>query len=162
MDVRALLGRAGLADPQDVKAVTPVTGGSISDVFMVTLVKGGTLVVKTVPEAPAGMFAAEADGLDAIGQRLRVPAVLGIERAWLALEALRPCPDGPAPGFWAEAGRSVAALHALRGDRYGWPSDNWLGRLPQHNGWCDDGHEFFAARRILRYLDEPKVAAALG
>jgi fructosamine-3-kinase len=161
MDVRAVLGRAGLADPDDVTAVTPISGGSISEVSMVRLAGGSTVVVKTVPRAPAGLFAAEADGLAAIGQRLRAPAVLGAGQDWLVLEALGPCPVGPAADFWAEAGRAVAALHGLAGPRYGWPSDNWLGRLPQRNGWCDDGHEFFATRRILRYLDEPKVAAAL-
>jgi fructosamine-3-kinase len=41
------------------------------------------------------------------------------------------------------------------GQRFGWPQDGWLGLLPQRNAWCDDGHEFFAVRRLLRYLSEP-------
>ena len=146
----------------DVAEVTQLAGGSISDVRLVRLASGMALVVKTAPQAPPGMYAAEAAGLDAIGQLLRTPAVLGTGPHWLALEALGPCPDGPAPGFWAEAGRRVAALHGLACPRHGWPSDNWLGRLPQRNAWSEDGHEFFADRRILRYLSEPQAAAALG
>ncbi|MGI9007174.1 MAG: fructosamine kinase family protein [Streptosporangiaceae bacterium] len=160
-DIRALLGQAGLAEPGSVAAVTPLAGGSISDVSLVRLATGRTLVVKTAPQAPAGMFAAEAAGLDAIGRTVRTPAVLGGGPGRLALEELGPCPEGPAPGFWAEAGRAIARLHGVPGDRYGWPSDNWLGRLPQRNDWSEVGHEFFATRRILRYMSEPTVTAAL-
>jgi fructosamine-3-kinase len=161
MGVRDLLGEAGLADPADVAAVTHLAKGCVSDASLVRLSSGQAMVVKTAPEAPAGMFAAEVAGLDAIRQRLRAPAVFGAGPSWLALEALGPCPDGPAELFWAQAGRSVAGLHLVAGERFGWPADNWLGRLPQRNEWSDDGHEFFANHRILRYLDEPKVAETL-
>ena len=160
-EVRGLLGPAGLADPADVAAVTPLPRGCVSDASLVRLRSGAQLVVKTAPQAPDGMFAAEAAGLEAIGKHVRAPAVLGAGPSWLALEALGPCPDGPAELFWAEAGRRVAGLHQVTGERYGWPMDNWLGRLPQRNAWSDDGHEFFANHRILRYLDEPKVAETL-
>lgn len=161
-DMRALLGQARLADPADVAAVTPLARGCVSDASLVRLASGAELVVKIAPQAPAGMFAAEVAGLETIGKRLRTPHVLGAGPHWLALEALGPCPAGPAPGFWAEAGRLIAGLHKVTGERYGWEADNWLGRLPQVNAWSDDGHEFFATRRILRYLTEPKVGEALS
>ena len=47
-------------------------------------------------------------------------------------------------------------------DRFGWQRDNWLGRRLQSNAWTDDGHEFFARHRLLRWVGEPKVEAALG
>jgi fructosamine-3-kinase len=46
------------------------------------------------------------------------------------------------------------------GTRFGWHHDGWLGRLRQENAWTDDGHEFFAQHRILRWLSEPLVRAA--
>jgi fructosamine-3-kinase len=128
---------------------------------MVRLAGRPALVVKTADDPPDGMFAAEAEGLAAMGGPLRTPAVIGVARRSLVLEALDPCPQGPAAGFWAGAGRDIARLHDVRGARYGWQADGWLGRLPQRNAWSDDGHEFFATHRILRYLEEPKVAAAL-
>ena len=129
---------------------------------MVRLADDTALVVKTVEDAPDGMFAAEADGLEALSGPLRTPVVIDARPGWLVLEALDPCPTGEAGDFWAAAGRAIARLHGIGGQRFGWQSDGWLGRLPQRNAWCDDGHEFFAARRVLRYLQEPIVAAALA
>ncbi len=142
-------------------AVSPLADGAISTLWRVRLTDGSSLVLKTSAAPPGGMFAAEADGLAALSRRLRTPAVLSAGPRWLVLEALRPCPPGPAPDFWVAAGRAIADLHGLGGQRFGWPSDGWLGLLPQRNAWSDDGHEFFSARRILRYLGEPRVEAAL-
>jgi fructosamine-3-kinase len=46
-------------------------------------------------------------------------------------------------------------------DRFGWERDNWLGRCRQENAWTADGYEFFAERRLLRWLAERRVQAAL-
>ncbi len=161
-DVRQLIAAAGIAEPAAVAEVDALAGGSVGSVWRARLTDGSSLVVKTAAAAPDGMFAAEADGLAALSQRVRTPAVLSAGPRWLVLEALGPCPPGPAPDYWAAAGRAIAALHGLGGQRFGWPSDGWLGLLPQRNAWSEDGHEFFAVRRILRYLGEPKVEAALG
>jgi fructosamine-3-kinase len=76
------------------------------------------------------------------------------------MSALNPViPD--TPGFWERAAQSIAALHEVTGPRYGWHRDGTLGRLVQENAWDDDGFRFFAERRVLRYLREPKVEAIL-
>jgi fructosamine-3-kinase len=107
------------------------------------------------------MFLAEAQGLEAIGatSSLVTPKVLHAGPRHLVLEALCPFPDSTC--FWEEAGRAVATLHANQGPAHGWPQDNWLGLLPQHNGWSRDGHDFFARNRVLRFLREPRLLAAL-
>ena len=128
---------------------------------MVRLVPDIPLVVKTADDPPEGMFAFEAAGLDVLSRPLRTPVVIDVGPRWLVLEPFDPCPAGPAPEFWAEAGRAIARLHGIGGHWFGWATDGWLGRLPQRNAWSDDGHEFFATHRILRYLDEPQVTAAL-
>ena len=46
-------------------------------------------------------------------------------------------------------------------ERYGWAHDNWLGSSRQHNGWDDDGFRFFAQKRVLRWLGEPRVQLKL-
>jgi protein-ribulosamine 3-kinase len=81
---------------------------------------------------------------------MRVPAVLAAgaagDSAWLALEwlALQP------PSAVAEAalGERLAALHRTTTARFGFPADNFIGRTPQPNGWCDDWCEFLALRRL--------------
>lgn len=138
-----------------------LTGGAISSTSRLTRGDGSTIVVKQCPDGPDDLFVAEATGLAAIASagRLSVPEVLGVGRDFLVLTDLGSArPDDNA---WARLGRELAGQHLLTNDRFGFDSDNYLGRLPQHNPWTVDGHEFFVEQRILRYLDEPPALAAL-
>lgn len=70
-------------------------------------------------------------------------------------------PRGTDEAFWERAGHMLARVHVTAvGNRFGWHQDGWLGRLRQDNTWTDDGYDFFARRRILRWLSEPLVEAA--
>jgi len=71
--------------------------------------------------------------------------------AFLLLEFL----DLGGSGDHAALGRSLAALHARPGARFGWTRDNFIGATPQANAWHDDWAEFFRLRRI-----EPQLALA--
>ncbi|HEX5725373.1 MAG TPA: fructosamine kinase family protein, partial [Longimicrobiaceae bacterium] len=79
----------------EVRAPRPVGGGCINECFRVDL-PAGPAFLKYNLRAPAGFFAAEAEGLDALraaaGDGLRVPAVLALGEAtpWIALEWLEP------------------------------------------------------------------------
>ncbi|SES30232.1 Fructosamine kinase [Lentzea xinjiangensis] len=64
--------------------------------------------------------------------------------------------------FWGQLAHALARLHTSTvHDRFGWERDNWLGRYRQVNMWTTDGHEFFARNRLLRWLPERRVRAAL-
>jgi fructosamine-3-kinase len=154
------LAEAGFA----VARLEPVTGGCICVSRAVILRDGGRVFAKTLPDADlleaADLFEAEAAGLAALRDLggARVPAVVHVSPRLLVLEALRPCGAGEA--FWEQFGRMTAALHAgTVAGRFGWHRDGWHGRLRQENDWESDGHEFFARRRILRWLPEPLVEA---
>ncbi|MER5214966.1 fructosamine kinase family protein [Streptomyces sp. NPDC002838] len=140
----------------------PLSGGAVNDAWRLTLADGSAYVLKGSVDAPAGLFPLEAAGLRALHERagIRTPRVFEVSAHHVLMEALQPRPD--TDDFWEAAGRTFAELHAVRGDRFGWDTDGWLGLLPQENGWTDDGHEFFAERRIRRYLREPKVRGALA
>src|SRR3712207_6703511 len=97
--------------------IGPVAGGCISEAYRVET-GDGPVFLKHHPQAPAGMFAAEADGLralrEAAGGALRIPAVLAVDGAsdgarWIALEWLEPGARGS--GFGERLGRGLAALH---------------------------------------------------
>ncbi|WP_255953724.1 fructosamine kinase family protein [Streptomyces odontomachi] len=158
--LRDRLRADGLDD--DVVEADVLTGGVVNTVSLVTWRDGTRRVVKYAPAAPDGLYRCEAEGLAVLGGTggLAVPEVCHVSDRLLMMKELRPLEDVPA-GFWEAAGRAVAALHTVRGERHGWPQDGWLGLLPQENAWCDDGHEFFATRRILRYLPEPQVQETL-
>lgn len=142
-----------------------LTGGDIHATWLVTRQDGSQVVVKTTAGVPPGMFAAEAEGLAAIasGDAMAAPRVLTVSDAHLVMEAFVPRHPGDVerPEFWERAGRALAGMHQPRGERFGWHRDGWLGILPQRNGWSADGYEFYAERRLLRYLPEPGVRAVL-
>jgi fructosamine-3-kinase len=132
-------------------------------VWLCELDGGEKVVVKAAIDESADLFAAEAAGLEALAERggLTTPRVLSTGQRSIVLEALNPeLPD--TDDFWRAAGRAVARMHTTTAhDRFGWDADGWLGLFQQRNAWDEDGYRFFAEKRVLRYLGEPRVEAAL-
>ncbi|WP_151772289.1 fructosamine kinase family protein [Streptomyces abyssomicinicus] len=142
-------------------AVEEATGGAIAVAGLATLRDGTEVFAKTVRGPGPDLFTVEAAGLAALRGLggVRTPDVLLASPRLLVLERMRPRVDTEA--FWEALARTVAALHlSTVTDRFGWHRDGWLGRMRQDNTWDTDGHRFFAERRILRWLPEPRVEAA--
>jgi fructosamine-3-kinase len=144
-----------------IAGAEPVGGGCISRVARLRE-HGGSAAFLKWAEPVAGMFDAEAEGLQALGAtgEVRVPAVLARGRGWLLLEWLDAGPDGA--GDRAELGRSVAALHRTRGPAFGWSRDNFIGPLPQENGPLMEWPVFWAERRLRPQLRRAVDTGALG
>ena len=142
-----------------------MAGGYVADVWLVTYADGSRVVAKTVADAPADMFRAEAEGLAALrtAGHLQTPDVLAVTEQLILFEALAARDDSESS--WEAFAHDLAALHrGHRGtvqDLFGWPHDGYLGRVVQQNPWTANGHEFFAQHRVLRYLDEPFVQQEL-
>jgi fructosamine-3-kinase len=102
---------------------TPVGGGCINAAWRLDT-SAGPWFVKLNDADRAAMFAAEADGLEALAaaDAVRVPRPLchghADGRAFLVLEHLELRP-GDATGA-ARLGRALAAQHATAGDTFGW------------------------------------------
>jgi fructosamine-3-kinase len=158
-----LLDRLRAAGLDDVVAVEPVEGGMAALAGVATRRSGPPLFVKSFADVPAhDLFAAEAEGLDVLRERgaLATPRVVLATRDVLVLSVLKPRPAQEF--FWEQLAHALARLHTSTvHERFGWRQDNWLGRYRQHNAWSDDGYEFFAERRLLRWLPERRVQAAL-
>ncbi|MFL5539547.1 MAG: fructosamine kinase family protein [Longimicrobiaceae bacterium] len=144
--------------------IRPVAGGCISETFRVET-GDGPVFLKHHPEAPAGMFAAEADGLralwEAAGDALCIPAVLALDGAgdgasWIALEWLEPGTRGP--GFGERLGRGLAALHRNGVGGWGWERMNFIGALPQPNEPAAAWAEFWRDRRLAPQLAMARAA----
>lgn len=105
-------------------------------------------------------FETELAGLQLLGERaqLRVPAVIGIFEAgsgcFLVLEAVRPIE--PAERDWRQIGAALARIHSVRGVRFGFAADGFLGPVAMDNGPMDDWPEFYVRRRL-----EPAMRMAL-
>lgn len=142
-----------------VAATRGLSGGDINEAHQVTLDDGREIFVKTNRHPPAGMFPAEARGLDWLraAGAVRVPEVLAVDERFLALELIRP--GKPRARFDEELGRSLAALHRAAPAGFGLDHDNFIGRLPQSNqptsapGWA----AFYRDRRL-----QPQLQRAAG
>ena len=176
----ALEARVGR--PARVKAASSVGGGCINPSARLETEDGSNYFLKWNPSASSTMFAAEADGLRALGRpgSLRVPEVLGdggsgtsADPGWLLLEFI---PKGRAgSGYGGQLGEGLAALHssAARSPGYrpedgpevdpaagfGWHRANFIGSLPQENTPRAHWGLFW---RDLRVGPQLKLARELG
>ncbi|RQX13640.1 aminoglycoside phosphotransferase [Micromonospora arida] len=148
---------------REVVAVQPVTGGLAAIAGIATRRDAPSVFVKAFADPPDGdVFGAEAEGLAALRELggVATPEVILADRDVLVLSVLSERPRSEA--FWEQFAHLLARLHlTTTHPRFGWHHDNWLGRRRQVNTWNDDGFAFFAEHRLLRWLDEPRVEAAL-
>ncbi|GAB7045868.1 fructosamine kinase family protein [Catenuloplanes indicus] len=155
------LTRAGI---RDVVTVEPATGGLAAIAGIAHRASAPPVFVKTFAEAlDDDAFVAEAEGLAALRAAggPATPEVIAANHELLVLSLLRPRPGTAA--FWEGFAHALAHLHTGNvHPRFGWHHDNWLGRRRQINTWTGDGFAFFAEHRLLRWLPEPRVAAALA
>ena len=158
-----LLERMHRAGMRDVVTVEPATGGLAALAGVATRRDAPSVFVKAFDEAPDDdVFAAEAEGLAALRELggVATPEVVLVDRELLVLSVLRPRPHSEA--FWEQFAHALAHLHlSTTHPRFGWHRDNWLGRRRQVNTWNDNGFAFFAQHRLLRWLGQPRVDAAL-
>ncbi|TNH31744.1 fructosamine kinase family protein [Micromonospora orduensis] len=158
--LRERLLRAGM---RGVVTVEPASGGLAALAGTATRRDGPPVFVKAFAEAPGDdVFVAEAEGLAAMRElgRVATPDVILAEHELLVLSLLEPRPRSEA--FWERFAHELARMHmGTIHPRFGWHHDNWLGRRRQINTWNDDGFAFFAQHRLLRWLGQPRVEAAL-
>jgi fructosamine-3-kinase len=116
----------------EITDATSIAGGDINDAFRASLADGRTIFVKTHADPPAGMYAAEAAGLQWLAAGpLWIPQVLAVTERALALEWLPLGPKGK--HFDEELGRGLAQLHALGAPMFGHHRPSFLATLPQDN-----------------------------
>jgi fructosamine-3-kinase len=152
--IEAAIGEhAGL--PFSALSVKSVSGGSIhrawhlDDGFRHYFVKTGGITA-------APMFAAEAQGLQALAAAATVvtPAFITLGQTgtetFLVLEHLELAPLDQAGG--ARLGAAMAQLHRITGESFGWTADNFIGTTPQHNAPHHGWPYFFGERRLRPQL----------
>ena len=139
----------------DAVDVAPVEGGLAATAGLARLADGSRVFAKAFDEPAGDTFETEAEGLAALRPHVATPDVLLATPDLLVLSTLQPRPA--TEDFWQQLAHSLARLHGVTHERFGWHRDNWLGRRQQVNTWNDDGFAFFAENRLLRWLAEPRV-----
>lgn len=128
-----------------------IGGGCINTTFRITG-GGRSYFVKLNAADKAGMFAAEAAGLEEItrANAIRVPQPIchgaNRESSWLVLEHLALGHDSDAS--MRALGLGLAALHRVTGKTCGWQRDNTIGATPQINTPSGDWIAFWRERRL--------------
>jgi fructosamine-3-kinase len=150
--------------PEEVGPVASahrVAGGDINDAWAVELQSGDRLFVKTRDSPPRGEYAAEAAGLEWLGDAgVRVPEVVAVDDAFLALRWVD-------EGLLDEEslGRDLAALHAAGAPGFGstphgGPLRLGAAELPAGEG--DDWATFYARWRIAPLAEQALDRGALS
>jgi len=143
----------------EVTAVEPVGGGCIHTALALTGHMAGEehrYFAKVNEADRAAMFAAEADGLEALrkADSIAVPRVVthgkDDDHSWLVLQWLElgSLDEHSA----ANLGVALAAQHRKPRERFGWARDNFIGATPQRNGWSDDWLAFWREKRLVAQL----------
>lgn len=151
---RAVTGFSRSEGFGEVIGAEVLQGGVISSVRRLLTDQQRSLVLKQSANPPSDLYALEAESLQVLRDAgLCTPVVYRVGDDFLLLEAFDGTPS--AEPDWEAAGRAIAQLHQHTSDQFGYDHDNYLGLLPQWNGWLPDGHEFFGRNRLLRYLSVP-------
>jgi fructosamine-3-kinase len=138
--------------------VEATSGGCINQTSTITLVNGSRYFLKLNQASTLEMFAAEADGLNAIraSATIRTPEPLGYgvqgNHAYLLLEYL-PLQNRGNP---RQAGTQLAAMHRQHAAHYGWFRDNTIGASPQRNPQHSDWISFWQQQRLGFQLERAR------
>jgi protein-ribulosamine 3-kinase len=143
--------REATGAPFVIESRSAAGGGCISECHIVRD-RGRAWFVKLNRADRAGMFSAEADGLEAIARTksVRVPRPIchGANRqsSWLVLEYLELTPaSGDSMGA---LGRNLARMHRVVAPQFGWHRDNTIGSTAQINTPTGDWVAFWRERRL--------------
>lgn len=148
--------------PFVIEARTAVGGGCINEGYRIRG-KGLSYFVKLNAPGRLPMFEAEAAGLNEIARsntvRVPFPVCHGAadEASWLVLECFEFRPSSN-KGM-RELGASLARMHRVTAERFGWHRDNTIGATPQVNTPDADWIAFWRSRRLGYQL---RLAAAGG
>jgi fructosamine-3-kinase len=171
--IQAALRMAG--DTTPLASYELVSGGMISQAARIRS-GSGEYLLKWGGRGLANFFTVEARGLELLASSgaLRVPAVLAYQdtasaergalsdapgdtepssfgaqgSAFILLEWLDTPPHADREAAFEALGHQLAALHRVAAPAYGHDHDNYLGIMPQANGWMTSWIEFFRERRL--------------
>lgn len=152
--------------PPGARVLRPVGGGDINEAFHVALADGTEAFVKTRAEASPGEYAAEAAGLQWLGEpgAVRTPRVLEVGDGYLALEWVE---RGRLDAIGVEElGRGLARTHLAGAPRFGdfrpAAGPSRFGSLGLPNEPTEDWPSFYAERRLrpLARIARERVALA--
>lgn len=156
-----------------IEGTSRISGGDINEAYGLTLTGGRRIFMKTNTKENLSFFTAEAVGLSAIAETgaIGTPRILGFGTdekrggfSFLLLEFISG--KSRTRNYWEDFARQLAAMHRastaglVSDGKYGFDSDNYIGRRRQGNRGQDSWVSFFRDCRLApqfqdaaRYFD---------
>ena len=143
------------------ESVRPLSGGCVGEVYLVEA-GGERVVVKLDRASTTGSLEIEGAMLSCLAERsdLPVPTVLHASPGALVMSYIENDGARSVDGERA-AGATLAALHDVPGDAFGFERDTLIGSLDQPNAWHDEWATFYADRRLRPFADRAERRGAL-
>jgi protein-ribulosamine 3-kinase len=155
-EIEKLASLTGLKEA-NIQSVEPICGGSISRAFRVIVGKK-SYFLKVNHRIYKAMFAAEIVGLACIANTAAVatPKIMGMVEDDLVCGLMLSWVDEAAPSTrgCSELGVQLAQMHRHSAGQFGFSSDNFIGTLPQSNGFDTSWTGFFVNNRLQPQIDQ--------
>ncbi|EQA45954.1 fructosamine kinase [Leptospira broomii serovar Hurstbridge str. 5399] len=150
--IRDGLERLGLLSPAK-KAEVSFYSSSLFELYSVKLQDGSRVAVKVIPKKE--MAESEAEGLEQLCRLgVRVPECFGtVNLGKVSLLAMEFIETGSSTGFRDDLIASLKNLYRGEFGSWGWKRDNFIGSLPQRNGWFSSFEEFFWQDRLKPQIE---------
>lgn len=149
-DATALEAAVAAALGRKIRAVRPLSGGSVAEVMLVELDDGARVVAKLGAKRGGASLALEGWMLEYLARetRLPVPAVVSATDDLLVMEYIE---SGGALDARCErhAAELLAALHDASAPAFGFERATVIGGLHQPNEWTKSWVPFFRDQRLL-------------
>ncbi len=154
-----------------LRDIRPVGGGDIHTAVSFTAGRRRYFLKFSQGAQAADMLQTEARSLSYLAKACKkndctreydfIPRPLATEKAGDYACLLLPyiAPGTRTKSFWEQFGRALARLHRIGESAFGFPFDNYIGRLPQSNRRHERWHEFYARERLL---PQARMAADAG
>jgi fructosamine-3-kinase len=114
--------------------------------------------IKTNPSQYQDALFKEAAGLSALSNKLeqndipiKTPQIYSVDQKNLVLEHINHI--GGSKTQWQQFGQTLAQMHLLPEESYGWHENNYIGLNPQSNSITDDWGAFFVKRRLAYQIN---------
>ncbi|MGD8306127.1 MAG: fructosamine kinase family protein [Ignavibacteria bacterium] len=146
-----------------ISNVRSVSGGCISNAYMLKLSKGNDLFLKVNSSGNTDMFIKEAHGLQELkkADAIKIPDVISFNSNYILLEFIHSIQRQN--NFSEDFGRKFALMHEYNNQYFGFYENNFIGSNPQINiaeeNEKENWTEFYFNKRIVYQL---KLAEQYG
>lgn len=145
---------------ENISSSHPVSGGDISSAYLLETKTGKFFLKVNAKPFALAMFQAEQKGLQAIEetQTISVPHVLCVgfveEKSFLLMDYVES--KRPDSSDFQRLGMKLAKLHEYTQTCFGFPTDNFIGSLPQSNTPNTNWPDFYWDERIFPQLQRAR------